>query len=107
MRDSYVLGALFKSTKVSRKGEVKYDYSLDDWESWRSFLTDGRGADIPTSANIALAAADYEHPVSVLRAIDIVVWMRHQGWRDRRGNLRAGLPAAFLNEPSFVGTWEW
>jgi len=99
VRDAHVLNALFESTKIGKGGGTTFDHALDDWEPWRIRMTNIEGTSLSLAANIALVDAGYTHPVSVLRTVDIVVWMRHHGWRYSKGNL----PQAFTNEPSFVG----
>lgn len=104
IRDLYVSNALFCQTKLDRHGAPKFDSKFDDWEAWRQQLSDDAdGAHLSLSANIASADAEYSPAISVLRIIDIVVWMRHKGCFVRGGKVRRGLPLEFSIEPTFLG----
>lgn len=104
IRDFYVLNALFQHTKLDRHGDSTFDFTLDDWEAWRQLFHDELwGARLSLAAAIASATADYEPSISVLRTVDIVVWMRHKGWKDGNGNVRDGLPHGFDTPPTFLG----
>jgi len=103
IRDNYVLDALFESTRRNSKGESTFDMTLDDWEPWRQYMSSDYGARVTQAAEEALRLAAYPIPISVLRTIDIVVWMRHKGWQGSSGNIRKGLPPEFSFRPTFVG----
>lgn len=106
IRDRFVLEALFQLTKTNSKGELNFDFALDDWEPWREYMNGTHGAEVTDAVNEALKKSHYPIEISILRAIDIVIWMRHQGWKDGRGYLREGLPSDFGRGPTFMGSFE-